>query len=74
MMPSLKDIKERLNNGGLRSGKAATTSMLITAIASRVEERKAVLAFIREQATKGTADYEHKLTKLADAIERGEHE
>ncbi len=39
-----------------------------------VDEREAVLAFIREQATKGTADYEHKLTKLADAIERGEHE
>ena len=38
------------------------------------QERKAVLRFIREQATKGTADLEHKLTKLADAIERGEHE
>lgn len=41
---------------------------------SAIQERGLILAFIREQATKGTADYEHKLTKLADAIERGEHE
>jgi hypothetical protein len=39
-----------------------------------IQERARILAFIREQAAKGTADYEHKLTKLADAIERGEHE
>lgn len=39
-----------------------------------IQERARILTFIREQATTGTADYEHKLTKLADAIERGEHE
>lgn len=37
-------------------------------------EQGRIVRFIREQATKGTADYEHKLMKLADAIERGEHE
>jgi hypothetical protein len=37
-------------------------------------EQGRIVRFIRKQATKGTADYEHKLMKLADAIERGEHE
>lgn len=37
-------------------------------------ERTRALAYIRAQALKGTADDEVKLTRLAGAIERGEHE
>lgn len=66
MMPSLKELR-RWAEGSSCDRNWAWQS-------ATVDERDAVLRFIRKQAIKGTADYEHKLMKLADAIERGEHE
>ena len=41
---------------------------------TRLRGRESIVAFIRDQATKGTAYEERKLMKLADMIERGDHE
>jgi len=41
---------------------------------TRARQLEAILTYIRAQALKGTADDEVKLTRLVDAIERGEHE
>ncbi len=41
--------------------------------AGRIETIKSILAYIRKVAQEGTADDEVKLTRLAAAIERGEH-
>jgi hypothetical protein len=37
-------------------------------------ERAKVAHFLRAEAINGTADFEFKVNKLADAIERGDHE
>ena len=73
-MRSLKEIQDRLNTGGVRSGKTVSASLLTTAAAAMTHERESIVTFLRAEAKNGTADWEYRLTKLAEAIERGEHE
>ena len=65
-MPSLEDMKNGLKHE--HNEEAWHTE------SGRICEREEVLTFLRTEAKRGTADWEYRLTKLAEAIERGDHE
>lgn len=65
-MPTLEQLKTWAEEG--------TDIRSVAADDGRIYEREHVIAYLRQEASSGSADFEHKMNKIIAAIERGEHE